>query len=369
MRREHEEAERRALAAFETAPYRAVVEDMTELIVRWKPDGTRIFVNDAYCRLFDTPREKLLGTSFWPLITEDDRRQVRDRIARLSPAAPVSMGRHRAVRPNGEVFWMEWIDRALFDESWNVTEYQSVGRDMTERVRMEEQLRRIEHADAVARTSAAIAHDLANVLAVIAGEVHLAKAEYRGVMTTAVEKGVALLRQLRNLTYGRVTTPVAIDLGAHIEDGLAFLQEVTGGRARVATRLSTERCVVSGDPTQIDQILLNLVRNAAEAVGDDGLVTLETAPANVRDLTRPHEWSGRPPDRCSVLRVIDDGTGIDAAILPHIFEPNVSTKREGRGLGLATVKAIVDAHGGSIAVESTKSGTTFEIAFPRVGRA
>lgn len=87
-----------------------------ELVVRWAPDGTRQFVNDAHCRLFDASREELIDTSFWPLVTEADRDRVRERLASLSPATPVTTGRHRASASSG-VVWMEWVDRAIFDST------------------------------------------------------------------------------------------------------------------------------------------------------------------------------------------------------------------------------------------------------------
>src|SRR5687768_11729349 len=128
------EAELRALRTFDGAPYRAIVEDMSELIVRWLPDGTRLFVNDAYCRLFGLPREQLVGTSFWPLVKPEDQERVRRRLAMLTPEHPVIVGRHRALAADHRDLWMEWVDRAIFDTDGVVVELQSVGRDITERV-------------------------------------------------------------------------------------------------------------------------------------------------------------------------------------------------------------------------------------------
>lgn len=124
--------------------YRKVVEDQMDFIVRWLPNGTRIFVNDAYCRYFDAPREKILGTSFFPLIAKEDRAAVRQRIAALTPENPVSTDQHRVLLPSGDVGWQEWTDRAIFDESGRIVELQSVGRDVTEQKAAEEALVRSE---------------------------------------------------------------------------------------------------------------------------------------------------------------------------------------------------------------------------------
>ncbi|MBD3307350.1 PAS domain S-box protein [candidate division KSB3 bacterium] len=124
------------------ARYRSVVEDQTEFIVRWLPDGTRTFVNDVYCRYFDQPREALIGTSFFPLITEEDRDRVRRKIASATPENPILTDEHRSIRPDGTLAWQQWTDRALFDPDGRLLEFQSVGRDISERKQAELQLRK-----------------------------------------------------------------------------------------------------------------------------------------------------------------------------------------------------------------------------------
>jgi len=126
------------------ARFRAIVEDQTEMIVRWKPDGVRTFVNESYCRFFDTPEDEIIGTSFYPLILEEDLIAVKERINRLSVEEPVSTDEHRVHLPDGTMGWQEWTDRAFFDEHGAVVELQSVGRDITERKLADEALRRSE---------------------------------------------------------------------------------------------------------------------------------------------------------------------------------------------------------------------------------
>jgi PAS domain S-box-containing protein len=121
--------------------YRRVVEDQTEFIVRWLPDGIRTFVNDSYCRYFGKTRDELIGSSFFPLITEEDRGKVRKRIESLSLENPVSTDEHQVIRPDGSIGWNQWTDRAIFDERGQLIEFQSIGRDITERQNAEEALR------------------------------------------------------------------------------------------------------------------------------------------------------------------------------------------------------------------------------------
>jgi PAS domain S-box-containing protein len=121
--------------------YRTIVEDQTELICRWKPGEILTFVNEPYCRYFNKKQEELLGYSFMTLIPEEDRDKVRKHLASLGPKNPVSTHEHRVFCTNGEICWQQWTNRAFFDEKGNIIEYQSVGRDITERKKMEEALK------------------------------------------------------------------------------------------------------------------------------------------------------------------------------------------------------------------------------------
>ena len=126
------------------ARYRSLIETQTEFIVRWLPDGTHTFVNDAYCRFFDQPRDAILGTSLFPRVHERDRHTVRAKIAGLSATKPTAMDEHRVVPADGVVYWQEWMDQGIFDEEGILVEIQSVGRDISERRRAEEKLRQSE---------------------------------------------------------------------------------------------------------------------------------------------------------------------------------------------------------------------------------
>ncbi len=114
------------------ARYRAIVEDQSELICRYLPDGKITFVNQAYCRYFGVQPEELLGNSFMPLIPEADREIFQHRYTSVSPDKPIFTGEHRVILPSGEIGWQQWIDRAIFDESGQIVEYQAARRDVTQ---------------------------------------------------------------------------------------------------------------------------------------------------------------------------------------------------------------------------------------------
>jgi PAS domain S-box-containing protein len=122
------------------ARYRAVVEDQTELVCRFVPGGALVFVNEAYQRYYAPEGQDLVGRSFMGHIFHEDRQRVLEHIAALDSYSPVKMIEHRAVTPDGQVRWQQWINRAIFDEQGRLTEYQSVGRDITLRKHAEEAL-------------------------------------------------------------------------------------------------------------------------------------------------------------------------------------------------------------------------------------
>ncbi len=122
--------------------YRSVVDDQTELICRWKPDGILTFVNDAYCRYFNKKREDLIGHSFMPLIPDVDHENVKKHFMSLNKETPVGTHEHRVISPHGLIRWQQWTNRAIFnnDRGQLINEYQSVGRDITDLKKAEETL-------------------------------------------------------------------------------------------------------------------------------------------------------------------------------------------------------------------------------------
>jgi PAS domain S-box-containing protein len=124
--------------------YRAVVEDMPAMICRFLPDGTLTFVNDAYCKYFATNRDSIIGQNFFQFIPEQEREKVRNTFLSLNKDKSTITYEHQVLGPDGKILWQEWTDRALFDEQGNITEYQSIGQDITERKMAEEELIRSE---------------------------------------------------------------------------------------------------------------------------------------------------------------------------------------------------------------------------------
>ncbi|WP_158287778.1 ATP-binding protein [Falsiroseomonas bella] len=228
---------------------------------------------------------------------------------------------------------------------------------------------------AVGALAGGIAHDFNNLLTAISGSAEAALArdpdcdaapELRQVMESA-GRGAALVRQLLAFARQQALNPRVVELNAAVSAMAGLLQRLLGSRIRLAVDLEEPGRRVRIDPTQLDQVIMNLALNARDAMPDGGALRIATRHAVVLQ-PEPLQQEELPPGRYAVLEVSDSGAGIPADILPRIFDPFFTTKREqgGSGLGLATVHGIVRQSGGFIAAESRLGeGTTFRIWLPR----
>jgi PAS domain S-box-containing protein len=212
---------RQAEKAFQESEtrYRNVVEDQTEFISRFLPDCTHVFVNEAYCRYFKKKREDILGKTFRPEIPGEDQILVSKYFLTLTKEHPVDVIDHRIIMPDGEIRWQQWSDRAIFDDSGTLTEYQSVGRDITEMKRSEEKL----HAkndellaayEQIAATEEELRHNY-NELDKKEQKLRESEENYRRIVETSYEGIWVLDRQFRIV---QVNSRMAEMLGYQVHD-------------------------------------------------------------------------------------------------------------------------------------------------------
>jgi two-component system cell cycle sensor histidine kinase/response regulator CckA len=245
-------------------------------------------------------------------------------------------------------------------------------RDTTERNELEARLRQGAKMEAVGRLAGGIAHDFNNLLTAILGCCELLALELKERPDTwedleeirgAATRAGSLTQQLLAFSRRQVLNPKVLDLNTEVENIRRMLSRLIGEDISLSTRLDPELGQIKADPSQLEQILLNLAINARDAMPDGGTLVIETANSDP-----PGEWNG-PPQRCVMLLVRDTGIGMDAAIRSHIFEPFFTTKEigKGTGLGLATVYGIVKQSGGYIIVDSAPGkGSVFKVYFPRI---
>jgi signal transduction histidine kinase len=280
---------------------------------------------------------------------------------------------YRIVTDDRRVVHVSDVVHVERDEVGYARQLRGVTVDTTGRRTLEEQLRQSQKMEAIGRLAAGVAHDFNNLLSVIIGRTEMLRARHAALDTpldliaSTAQKAAALTRQL--LAFGRqqVLEARVLDFGAVVRGLAPMLRRVVREDIELLIEISGAGHV-EADPVQIEQVVLNLVVNACDAMPSGGRLTIEVDEVELG--LRPDGWRvGAPAGRYVSLRVSDTGIGMDETTLANIFEPFFTTKDVGKGtgLGLATVYGIVTQSNGDIRVDSAPGrGTSFTIYLPRV---
>lgn len=365
--------------------YRAVVEDQTEIVSRHLPDGTIVFASEVYCRFFGRTQEELIGNHWQPVVHPDDVPLIDAQLAQLSPDNPVVLIENRVYDRHGRLRWMEFVNRGFFSADGKLIETQAVGRDITSRRHAEQEKQSLlqqetQRLESLGLLAGGIAHDFNNLMTAVLGYASLARFElplassvqgHLSEIEKAARRSADLCRQL--LAYagkGRVSTEL-VDLNQLVEDSLGLLKLSIINKVVLHLDLASSVPVIEADPTQLRQVLMNLVLNAADAIGErSGLITISTGVvrASAEYLAEFRGSDALIPGDYSFLEVRDTGCGMTQKTISQIFEPFYTTKLNGRGLGLAAVLGIVRGHKAGIKVYSELShGSSFKLILPLSG--
>jgi len=285
---------------------------------------------------------------------------------------------------DGSTKWTETQMSFIRDGTGRPVGILGTARDITERraaaesqAHLEEQLRQSQKMEAIGRLAGGVAHDFNNLLTVITGRTSMLLDRARmndrerqdlEIVLEAGERAAALTRQLLAFSRKQILQPRVLDLNGVIKGLAPMLQRLIGEDVELGIVSRAPESAVLADPGQLEQVVMNLVVNARDAMPQGGRLTLETGNVEL-DEAFAREHVGVQPGPHVRLAVNDTGVGMDAATRARIFEPFFTTKPEGKGtgLGLATVFGIVAQSGGTIWVESEPGrGTTFTIYLPRV---
>ncbi len=287
-------------------------------------------------------------------------------------------------RPNGEVFPVEVLltavplgDRQVLFVVWrDITERKRAERERTQLV---QQLHQAQKMDAIGQLAGGIAHDFNNILTAILGNVELQLARYeRGTVTAeafaeclreigqGAERAASLTRQLLAFSRQQISQPQVLDLKRTMQDLEGLFRRLLAEDIALAVRVADEVQNVRMDPAQLEQVVVNLVVNARDAMPDGGRLSLTLANTHL-DASYVEQFAEARTGPHVVLTVSDTGTGMEAATLQRIFEPFFTTKEIGRGtgLGLATVYGVVKQAGGHVTVYSEPGhGSVFRVYLP-----
>jgi PAS domain S-box-containing protein len=340
-------------------------------------DSTVVWVNDAFTANTGYSAAEAIGRqardlvrprTFDPAVYEQLWSTVRE--------GRVWQGEIQQRRKDESTYVADLTVTPLRDANGAITHLIAVEQDITDRLRLEAQVRQAQKMESVGRLAGGVAHDFNNMLSVIIGNTELAlmhpaiDAEMRADLEQvrrAANRSADLTRQLLTFARKQDVRARAIDLNAAVEQSLTMLRRMIGEHVQFTWQPAVTVWPISIDPAQLDQVLANLCVNARDAIGDLGQVTITTA-----NRTLDEAWCaqrpGARPGEFVMLSVSDTGCGMPPDVLSEIFEPFFTTKPigEGTGLGLATVYGVVTQHNGFITVSSTVGvGSTFEMYWPR----
>jgi PAS domain S-box-containing protein len=396
--------------------YRAILEDQTELIVRFRPDGTLTFVNEVFCRYFGLKREEVIGSCYQPVIFEADREYVAQQVNSINRENPVLTIENRVVTAGG-VRWTQWINRALFDEQGRIVEFQSVGRDISDKKQAEialQQAKEAAEAASLAKSTflANMSHELRTPLNAILGFAQLMSRdpslsanhqENLGIIHRSGEHLLNLINQVLDLSKieaERVTLyEKNFNLYSLLDDlqDMFWLRTADKGLQLLVDRTPDVPQYVRTDEAKLRQVLINLLNNAIKFTSEGGVslkvktLTGGSPLPEINSTTQRGQKSGRylsweetsqpraPKVKSQAeeqttnnkqqttihFEIEDTGVGIAPDELDSLFKPFVQTSsgqqaQEGTGLGLTISRQFVRLMGGEIAVESEVGrGTTF----------
>jgi PAS domain S-box-containing protein len=363
----------------------AVVAGAPDGVVLVGGDGRILALNPAAEQIFGLTAGEARGRSVQELVPWRLRKQHAADMAEFLATAVSPRGMQErapvpAVRANGEEFMAEI---ALIPvEAGGERQVACIVRDVTDRLRMQAALARGERLESLRVLSAGLAHDLNNILAAVTGnaEVALQLSGEDPLLREALEdireagrRGAAMVQQMLRFARGGELTHEPVDLAAAARETLQMLRGTIGAGVTARAELPDSPVMVMADPVAVRQVLMNLIINAAEAMEGCGgtlVVRAGRKAVSLEELAGCHRCTcvgcvSLLPGTYALLEVADTGRGMDAATRERIFEPFFSTKFQGRGLGLAAVLGVVEAHGGAVSVESEPgAGTTFRVLLP-----
>jgi len=356
------------------AAFRSMVEG-TYGVYRGAPDGTILMANPAMaCMLGYDSEKELLALNLAADIYQPgeysshlfDQPGSRKQFARLEA---------HWRRKDGKSVTVEISGRPISDDSGKLLYFEVVAEDISQRRSVEHRLRHVQKMEAIGRLAGGIAHDFNNVLGVITGYSEMLfdklgdDPKHTGLVThvlKATERGATLTRQLLAFSRQQVLEPRVIDIHQHIRGVEGLLRRVLGEDINLTVELGDRPVHLRVDPTQLEQVIMNLVVNARDAMPSGGSLSIGLSESHIDERYCEHNPDTRPGTYVCIA-VTDTGCGMSPEILARVFEPFFTTKESGKGtgLGLATVYGIVKQSGGHITVYSEVGhGTTIKAYLP-----
>ncbi|HUR92595.1 MAG TPA: PAS domain S-box protein, partial [Gemmatimonadaceae bacterium] len=357
--------------------FRSLIENASDAIAIIDGEGKFAYASESYVNVLGFKASELVGRPVLDYVHEEDLPAAASSLERmLQEAGGTTHITLRCRHKDGS--WRVLAARArnlMHDPA--IAGIVSASRDVTDQASLEAELAQAQKMEAMGQLAGGVAHDFNNLLTVITSNVDLVVSaipsnlevhENLTEIRRAAAQAAGLTRQLLNFTQRRTEDPQVLNLNEVVTDSQALLRRVIGENAELRVKTAPRAPLVKIDRPQLEQVLMNLVFNARDALGEGGVVEVATERRVVKagESTSP---AAVPPGEYSVLIVRDTGTGMTPETRARAFDPFYTTKEigKGTGLGLAMVYTIVKRAKGTIDLDTKRgAGTTFSIFFPRV---
>ena len=363
------ESERRFRDILETVHLVAITMDLS---------GKITFCNDYVLHLTGWKYEEVIDKNWMDVfLPADDRDKVRNMIMlSLKYKTIPPHYENPIITKDGNLRNIQWDNTLLYNHAEELIGIASIGRDITEKEQLEEQLRHSQKMEAVGQLAGGVAHDFNNLLMGIIGYSDLLLDNFNendpaweGIqeIKKAGERAASLTRQLLAFSRRQMLQPEIINLNIIISDLEKMLRRLIGENIQLTASLDCDLVNVKADPGQIEQVIVNLCVNARDAMPHGGKLIIKTSNLTIDSSVVTHFFT-LPHGNYVMMEIMDTGTGIPPEIQIRIFDPFFTTKREGKGtgLGLSTVYGIIQQSGGQIYLESeTGIGSNFIIILPQ----
>jgi PAS domain S-box-containing protein len=343
-----------------------------DIILQGNLDGHYTDINAAATRILGWSREEFLLNPWKHFIHPDDLAPSLEAMKELALGNRVVKVENRHRHKDGSYRWLSWSSMYVREEKKVI----SIVRDVTEEKSQIEKRRQMEKLEAIGRLAGGVAHDFNNQLTGIMGCAEIIKAklsadselqEYVSLIICSAKNSADLAGQLLAFARKGKFQTHSIDINAVIRDAASLLSHTIDKKIALELDLAESPVFLEGDPSQLQNVIMNLGLNARDAMPNGGAIVFHTEMVDLdRQFLDAHEHSGNP-GRFAKISIIDNGIGMDDSVWSHLFEPFFTTKPEGHGtgLGLAAVYGIIKSHHGMVDVSSQQGqGTSFTLYFP-----
>jgi hypothetical protein len=342
---------------------RTLIDNLPDGIYAKDAEARKIMANPADLKTLGCKTEaEALGKTDFDLFPRDIAEKFfADDISVIQGGQPVINREEKVVRPDGETRWLLTSKIPWRDASGKIIGLVGIGRDITERKDLEEQVVNARRMESLGRLATGVAHDLNNILAPILMSIEMLQKKLQdeeylkmlGKAEASAHRGADIIKQMLWFGRGMAGQRLPVDLQQLARGAAQFCSETFNKAICVETQIAPDLWMVVGDTAQLHQVLMNLCLNARDAMPSGGTLTVAARNTVVDDK------------RFVVLEVKDTGCGIAPAMLDKIYEPFFTTKDIGHGLGLSTAQSIAKSHGGFIRTESQVGhGSTFRVHLP-----